>query len=195
MSEFGELVSKLLREQADEEKLAQAPPQLIEAQARLRAQLKSEGDSLIARLKEIGASTDFRAIGQVQRLDLSRLMASGISSDIVGTLDSQLRQFLGLYHGTLNSLEGSIPHRIAALRVEDVQPGPGKNPAPTFADWIAREIKVAAENVAEVERRLEGLKRLVEKLAQSPRRTTEMWTPERPAKDRGPHGPAMQVTG
>jgi hypothetical protein len=173
VSELSELVALLLAEQADEEKLTETSPLLEETQARLRAQLETEGHPAIARLKEIGASEDFQAISLIQqRLDLSRLQASGVNPDVVGTLESTLRQFMGLYSGSLVTLEAKIPRRISDLTPADILPG--RYQEPSIADRIAKDIRTTVANVPEIESRLEGLKRLIERVVSGPRRDVDM---------------------
>ena len=181
------MVALLLAEQADEVRLALTNPVLQAAQKRLRDQLQTEGDPCIQRLMEISATADFRAIQQIRdKLDLSKLQTS-VSSDLVGTFDSQLRQFFALYTGTLNGLEAAIPKRIAALTTEDVEPVPPG--ALSFVDCISRDIKSAAGNVTEVESRLESLKRLVERVMNAPGKSAETFRSV-PA----PNRPAFQIT-
>jgi hypothetical protein len=194
VAEFQDLVAKLLQEQVEEVRATVTNPELEQVQSRLRAQLVNEGGPLIARLKAIGSSDDFRTVSLMQqRLDLAQLQASGVSSDLVGNLETQLRQFSGLYRGTLNSLETVIPRRIAALTPEDILPLP--YPTPSFADCIARDITCASDNVNEVESRLEGLKRLVARLMTLPRQSVEVVSIRRPDDIRNSAcNPFAQVT-
>jgi hypothetical protein len=173
VAEFSDLVAKLLAEQAEEEKLTQTNPLLEETQARLRDQLKTEGGPAIARLKEISASDDFQAISLIQRrLNLSRLMAAGVNADVVATLESTLRQFMGLHSSSLVTLEIKIPRRISDLTPADILPGCYQEPS--IADRIAKDIRTTVANVPEIESRVEGLKRLIERVASGPRRDVDM---------------------
>lgn len=196
MSELSEMVALLLAEQATEEKLAETSPLLEETQSRLRDQLKVEGGPAIAKLKAIGASDDFRAVSLIQqRLDLSRLQSAGVSSDVVSTLESTLRQFFALYSGSLYSLEEKFAHRIGNLTPDDCQPG--RYQEPSIADQIARDIHTTVSNVPEVAQRLDGLRRLVARLVSGPRLQVEgTWqvTGRTIGSPPEPNRPTTQVT-